>query len=43
MNVKLAKTPAEHFMLLGAERLLAKEDDQMLNQRSVDLFKLLIG
>ena len=43
MDVKLAEQPPEREVLLGRDLLIAKEDDQVLDQRAVDLALLLGG
>ena len=41
MDVELAEQPPEREVLLGRDLLVAEEDDQVLDQRAVNLFQLL--
>src|SRR5262245_48047807 len=43
MNVQLAEPPAEVLLLIHIDRLIAKEDHEVLQQGAMDLVELLIA
>src|SRR5262245_6218821 len=43
MNVQLAEPPTEVLLLIHIDRLIAKEDHEVLQQRAMDLVELLIA
>src|SRR6516164_56951 len=43
MNVQLAKPPTEVLLLIHIDRLIAKEDHEVLQQGAMDLVELLIA